>query len=186
MALAFLSDTVALMGRVGARRVIAFAPRSALGWFARLDAGAILVPQPHASFGTRLRAALAAGLAVGRHAVVIGMDSPTLPPDTLRRAFRALERSDCVLGPARDGGYYLIGSRLALPPSLFSAMPWSTAGVLRETLARARAAGVSVALLRTWYDVDDAAGLSHLRRDAPGLRRALATRAALQATGHIR
>jgi rSAM/selenodomain-associated transferase 1 len=186
MARAFLIDTLALMTRVASRRLIAFAPRTAAAWFARLDASAILVPQPRASFGTRLRAALAAGLAAGERAVVIGMDSPTLPQGTLRRAFRALERAQCVLGPARDGGYYLIGARQVLPPSLFSAMPWSTAGVLRETLARARAAGLSVALLPIWYDVDDAAGLSRLRRDARGLRRAVATRAALRAMGLLR
>ncbi len=178
---AFLLDTVALMARVPSRRVIAFAPPSAAVWFARLDCGATLVPQPRASFGTRLRAALAAGLANGGRAVVIGMDSPTLPAQTVRRAFRALERSDCVLGPARDGGYYLIGARVALPPTLFRAMPWSTSRVLRETLSRARDAGVRVALLPVSYDVDDAASLARLRRDGRGLRRAAATRSALHA-----
>ncbi len=180
---AFLLDTIALMVRVTSRRVIAFAPPSAAIWFARLDGGAMLVPQPRASFGTRLRAALAAGLAQGGRAVVIGMDSPTLPPETVRRAFRVLDRADCVLGPARDGGYYLIGARGALPPTLFHAMPWSTSRVLPETLSRAQAASVRVALLPPWYDVDDAGSLARLRRDRRGLRHAVATRAALRALG---
>lgn len=169
------------MERVACRRVIAFAPPSDAAWFARLDRGAVLVPQPRASFGTRLSAALAAGLSRGGRAVVIGMDSPTLPAQTVRLAFRALERADCVLGPARDGGYYLIGARVALPPTLFRAMPWSTSRVLRETLSRARAATIRVALLPEWYDIDDAPSLARLRRDARGLRRAAATRAALRA-----
>lgn len=183
IAKAFLLDTVAIMSRVSRRRLIAFAPPSAAEWFARLDGGARLVAQPRASFGSRLRAALAAGLAEGDRVAVIGMDSPTLPSTIIERAFRALERADCVLGPARDGGYYLIGASAPLPLSLFRAMPWSTSRVLRETLARARAAGVRVALLPAWYDVDDAAGLARLRRDARGLRRAAATRAALRTLG---
>src|SRR5206468_12589549 len=73
----------------------------------------------------------------------------------VRAAFAALGRRDVVLGPARDGGYYLIG--LAAPqPALFRSVAWSTATVAVETRARARALGLSCHLLRPLRDVDTA------------------------------
>lgn len=184
LARAFLRDTLALAARAGADRLlIAFTPPSARAPLARLADGAVLVEQARGSFGTRLRRALEAGLAAGDRALVIGMDAPTLPPSRLRKAFRCLDGATCVLGPAADGGYYLIGSRAPLPPTLFRGMPWSSSRVMAETLRRAMAAGVDVALLPEWYDVDDAEGLERLRHDRAGLARARATRAALAALG---
>ena len=138
--------------------------------------------QPHAGFGARLRSALDAGHAEGRRVVLIGTDSPTLPAAIVRRGFARLERADCVLGPAMDGGYYLIGARDPLPRSLFARMPWSSGTVGAETLRRAHDAGLRVALLPTWYDVDDEAGLARLAADR-ALLRAPHTRAALLRLG---
>jgi hypothetical protein len=76
---------------------------------------------------------------------------------------------DLVLGPAEDGGYYLIGVRADLP-ALFSEIPWSTPSVLETTLARARAAGLRSACLPAWFDVDTPEDLARLRtalREAP-------------------
>ena len=114
--------------------------------------------------------------------VLIGTDSPTLPAAIVRRGFARLARADCVLGPATDGGYYLIGAREPLPRSLFASMPWSSGTVGAETLRRARDAGLRVALLPTWYDVDDEAGLARLAADR-ALSRAPHTRAALLRLG---
>ncbi len=166
MARAFLADTLALSRRVGADQIIvAYAPRSARPAFATLAPDARLVAQPRGGFGTRLRAALHSGHANGRRVVLIGTDSPTLASATVRRAFEQLARADCVLGPALDGGYYLIGARRPLPRALFVRMPWSTDAVAAETLRRARGAGLRVALLPAWYDVDDATGLARLAAD---------------------
>lgn len=182
LARSFLEDTLALVARSGADRlVIAYAPPAARAHFDALAPHARLVGQPAAGFGTRLRSAVEAGLAAGRRVVVIGADSPTLPPAHVRRAFARLAHADAVLGPADDGGYYLIGARAPLPPDLFARMPWSTARVMRETLRRAAAAGLRVALLPYAYDVDDAAGLRRLARDRVGLARARATRRTLDA-----
>jgi rSAM/selenodomain-associated transferase 1 len=179
LARAFLKDTLALSRRCGANQVVvAYAPPAARAAFARLAPAAHLVAQPRGGFGTRLRSALDAGHAKGKRVVLIGTDSPTLPAAIVRRGFARLERANCVLGPATDGGYYLIGARERLPDSLFVRMPWSSAAVAAETLRRARDAVLRVALLPTWYDVDDEAGLARLTADR-GLSHAPATRAAL-------
>ncbi len=182
LAHAFLRDTAALALRSMADTiVVAFAPPSAADRVAGVFAGAHLIPQPSASFGTRLTVALEAGRARARHVVLIGTDSPALDPRIVRDAFAALEAgADCVLGPSHDGGFYLIGCSAALPASLFRRMPWSTAAVFGLTRDRARAAGVELVVLPPAYDVDDAASLELLRADAAGLRRARATAAALR------
>ena len=95
--------------------------------------------------------------------ITIGVDSPHLDLARLREAADALAGGvDVVLGPAADGGYYLIGLR---EPSsqIFRDIAWSSAGVLDATLARARDAGMRVRLLQPTFDVDDVDGLRALR-----------------------
>jgi uncharacterized protein len=85
--------------------------------------------------------------------VVLGSDSPHLPDSYVSRAFEALSSSDMVVGPARDGGYYLLGAS-RLHESLLAGMPWGTAQLYRETVRKARKEAVSLASLPAWYDVD--------------------------------
>ena len=102
-------------------------------------------------------------------AVIIGSDSPDLPSEYICEAFARLERgADVVLGPADDGGYYLIGLRVP-QPRLLREVPMSTPTVLADTLALARELGLRVDLLPAWYDVDTVA---ELRRLAAALRAA--------------
>jgi glycosyltransferase A (GT-A) superfamily protein (DUF2064 family) len=93
--------------------------------------------------------------------VAIGSDSPTLPVEFVADAFHRLEHLDCVLGPATDGGYYLIGLR-AEQGGLFDGIEWGTPRVIAQTVARAQKSALSLALLPPWYDVDDAADLELL------------------------
>jgi hypothetical protein len=86
-------------------------------------------------------------------ALVIGSDLPALSPELLREAASALSSHDAVIGPARDGGYWLIGLRKPAP-WLFTDMAWSTAQVLPETLARLEARAVTPALLPELGDID--------------------------------
>ena len=98
----------------------------------------------------------------GSRAVLIGSDSPDLPLIHIRHAFQRLKHRDVVLGPAMDGGYYLVGAR-APEPSLFVDLPWGDPGVFARTVAAVRDAGRSLALLPPWYDVDDPSSLEFLR-----------------------
>ena len=94
-------------------------------------------------------------------AVLIGTDSPTLPIEFIQQAFDMLRDVDCVLGPATDGGYYLIGLRRPAP-LLFEQMAWSGPNVLRQTVQRASALGLTLGLLPPWYDIDNLADLQML------------------------
>jgi len=85
--------------------------------------------------------------------VLIGSDLPALESADLAEAFRALERAPLVLGPAADGGYWLIGLA-GRWPALFAGITWGTSQVLGQTLAVAEAAGLPVSLLAERGDLD--------------------------------
>jgi rSAM/selenodomain-associated transferase 1 len=121
-------------------------------------------PQGHGDLGQRLEHAFGEAFACGaRRVVVIGSDCPAVEPEDIEAAWAALETCDVVLGPAQDGGYWLIG--LAAPhPEVFRAVPWSTDQVLAETLARCRIAGLTVHHLRTLSDIDTAADWAAFER----------------------
>jgi rSAM/selenodomain-associated transferase 1 len=88
-----------------------------------------------------------------QRAVMIGADCPEVTIEDVQAAWAALETHDLVLGPANDGGYWLIGLKQVYP-ELFSSISWSTSAVLAETLARAKQLALRVHLLRTLSDVD--------------------------------
>ena len=88
-------------------------------------------------------------------AIVIGSDCPSIKVADISDAHKALEKHDVVIGPAVDGGYWLIGFQ-APCPVLFDDIEWSLDNVLKETLARSEKAGLSVYLLRELADVDTA------------------------------
>lgn len=106
-----------------------------------------------------------------RRVVVVGCDSPTLPLDVVDDAFEDLSRVDVTLGPAADGGYYLIGARLFLP-DLFLAISWGTEDVLRQTRDVLDKLGHRYHLLVPWYDVDRPQDLEKLREEIRYLQRA--------------
>ena len=119
-------------------------------------------------------------------AVVLNSDSPTLPTRFLVQTARALiaPGDRVVLGPADDGGYYLLGMKAA-HAALFADIAWSTDSVAADTRDRARSAGLELVELQTWHDVDDAAGLHRLRQELADDRSgtAPATAAALRRMG---
>lgn len=129
-----------------------------------------LVLRQEASVGIVLQASMAAFLAAGHDcAIMVNGDSPTLPAEFVEQAIAALrEPGDrVVLGPARDGGYYLVG--LKHPhPRLFEDIPWSTPEVLARTLRRADEIGLSVVMLPTWYDVDEPEDFLRLQTELSG------------------
>lgn len=92
-------------------------------------------------------------------ALVIGSDCPGISANILRAAAGALDDRSVVLGPATDGGYYLVGFREPVP-YLFEGMAWSTSTVFAETLARLAARGIGPAILPELSDIDTAEDLA--------------------------
>lgn len=123
-----------------------------------------LLAQRGTSLGERLCNATDDLLQQGYGAVcLINSDSPTLPTSILIRAIKslALDGDRVVLGPAEDGGYYLIGLKHA-HTHLFNRIAWSTSDVLAHTRQRAAEIDLPVEMLPSWYDVDDAETLNRL------------------------
>ncbi len=144
--------------------VVAVWPPEATTYFATIAPDFSQVIQRGDSLDVRLDHALTECLDRGfDHVVAINSDSPTLPHTFIADAFTSLadDEVDMVLGPADDGGYYLIGWKRAYP-ELVRGIEMSTPHVLDDTLALADRSGVRVSLLRPWYDVDDAADLGRL------------------------
>ena len=122
-----------------------------------LREGWTIRPQVEGDLGRRLRSAFEHSFASGaRRVVVIGSDCPAIHADDIRKAWQGLQTHDVVLGPATDGGYWLIGLRQA-QPDLFHAIPWSTRHVLSETLNLIRQRGLSIQILRELSDLDSEA-----------------------------
>jgi len=109
--------------------------------------------------GERMLGAFEAAFAAGSHkVVVIGSDCPAIEPRHLAAAFEALDAHDSVLGPALDGGYYLLGMK-RLMPVFFENIPWSTETVLACSLQAAAQIGASCTLLEPLSDIDTAQDL---------------------------
>jgi rSAM/selenodomain-associated transferase 1 len=129
-----------------------------------VGARARIVGQRGTTLGDRLFCACEDLRAQGyQRVVIVGSDAPHLPVARVRESFARLTTHEVVLGPADDGGYYLIGLHLwPEPPDLFRGITMSTATVLAETLERAHARALAVAQLAPLFDVDEAEDLTRL------------------------
>jgi uncharacterized protein len=151
--------------------------------------GTPIMPPNVQGFGRCLLHAIQALFELGYPAAcVLNSDSPTLPTACLVRAAQVLlvAGDRVVLGPAEDGGYYLLGMRQA-HAALFADIAWSSDTVARDTRLRAASLGLEVVELPVWYDVDDAASLLRLMLEigacVPGNFPAPATQLALRRLG---
>lgn len=121
-------------------------------------------PQGEGDLGCRMERAFDEAFLEGAHrAVIIGTDCPEITPDLILESFERLAACDLVLGPATDGGYYLIGLR-ADAPQLLTDIAWGSERVLEQTLHRADALSLNVSLLKTLSDVDCADDLPEWHR----------------------
>ena len=134
--------------------------------------GITLLEQGDGDLGSRMLHALAYGIERHGAAAVLGCDVPHCDWDILDDANAALVRGRAVLGPAEDGGYYLIGSTEA-HAELFADIPWGSPRVLDITLERADQVGVDFILLPKLRDIDTAADLWLVAQQLPSLRRFL-------------
>jgi rSAM/selenodomain-associated transferase 1 len=157
---AYRSLVETLLGRIGGLRSVElrYAPDDAAneiaGW---LRPGWETRPQGAGDLGERLQRAFAEGFSEGSCRIVtIGSDCPDMTSADVQDAWTALAEKDVVLGPATDGGYWLIGLRQP-QPSLFEDMAWSTESVAQQTIERAQRLGLSTKVLRQLADVDSEA-----------------------------
>jgi rSAM/selenodomain-associated transferase 1 len=151
-----LAEARALGGEVRVHFTPADGEAQVRAW---LGDGPRYLPQAAGDLAARMEAAFRAAFDDGaERVVIIGSDLPELSAALLRRAFDALESHATVIGPARDGGYYLLGMRTMID-GLFDGIPWSTGEVLARTLDRLGAAGIEPALLDTLSDVDEVGDL---------------------------
>jgi hypothetical protein len=111
-------------------------------------------PQPDGDLGYRMQEAFEVAFAAGYERVItIGIDCPELSSAVMQRALDVLQSHDLVLGPATDGGYYLIGLSRFIP-DLFVGVDWGTVAVLSQTVAIAQRLGLAIAYLDPLTDVD--------------------------------
>ena len=169
---AFLKDTVATCRTLPDITVrVAYAPDGGADGFAPLGVDAAdLLAQRGDDLGARERNLFEDLFAAGfARVVIIGSDLPTLPAAHVAEALARLKPATVTLGPAADGGYYLIGLTAPGPgtvvPDLFTDIRWGTSAAFDDTVRAAERAGISVERVPEWYDVDDADGLARLGAD---------------------
>jgi uncharacterized protein len=137
-------------------RYLACAPSSSLPFFKIMEERQTvrLLDQEGEDLGTRMHRVFDTLFSRGYgRVVIVGTDVPTLPIERYQQAVQLLDRHDTVLGPALDGGYYLIGLKKAAP-AVFHEIPWSTDRVLALTKEKAAALGLSIGFLPEWRDID--------------------------------
>ena len=150
------TKTAVMKLKLHADRYLACAPSSTLAFFRILEErhAVGLIEQEGDDLGARMNRACETLFQRGyQQVLIVGTDVPSLPLDYYRQALVQLERHDVVVGPALDGGYYMIGLK-NIAPALFHGIPWSTDRVLTMTREKAMDMGLLVALLPEWRDVD--------------------------------
>jgi hypothetical protein len=172
-ATAFLLDGVDRYATSADARMLVYAPAQDREFFAHLaGTNYQLLPQAEGDLGCRMREFFLARMQTGQERIVVlGTDSPTLPVSYVDQAFALLETADVVLGPALDGGYYLLGCARRLPP-IFAGIVWSSHTVFADTIARLHDPTWNLALLAPWYDVDTSDDWRFLQTHVAAMRRA--------------
>jgi len=124
-----------------------------------------LLKQQGNTLGERMAEALKTALQSSGKCLLMGSDCPAITQELLQNGFTALQEKDIVLGPAHDGGYYLIGVKNSLTPEqiehLFSAIPWGSEKVLAKTVERINERRLSFQLLEKLHDIDTADDLQY-------------------------
>jgi len=170
---AFLLDTIDRLTKVAAQRSLYFSPPDAGAYFEPPAAHRFtLAPQGQGDLGCRMTAYFAEQFRAGfTKVMLVGSDSPTLPIAYIEDGFAMLDSHDVVLGPATDGGYYLVGCAREAP-TIFANIPWGSSQVLRDTIRAIEGAGYRLALLPPWYDVDTLDDWRMLQGHVAALRQA--------------
>lgn len=166
LATAFLGDTLAALRALGrpAELLVATTAAALPGPIAPEAAGLRHLSQGDGELGARLASIVERALADHPWVLLVGADSPGMPPEHYRGAVDALAAgAEAVIAHALDGGFWLLGLRRA-PAGLFDAVPWSTAAAGATMEARLRAFGLAPVRGAPWFDVDVPRDLARLHR----------------------
>jgi rSAM/selenodomain-associated transferase 1 len=161
----FVEDTISLAENLDVHLEVCFCPANRKTTFSEwLSEQYCYTPQVGDNLGKRLRNAFESAFEEGfSNVIAIGSDSPDLPEEFLRLAFKELESHDAVIGPGSDGGYYLIGfSRTSFLPVAFDGIAWSTSAVCKQTVEILKRHKLKMYLLPEWHDVDTRSDLEKL------------------------
>lgn len=165
LAMCFVQDVVESALRVNPHVILAYTPADGRAILEPvLPAGLQWLQQQGDDLDERLLAAIAYAYDRGfAPIIVLGTDSPTLPPALIEEAFKALSTgsADVVLGPTVDGGYYLVGVRQP-EPKIFHDISWSSPATFEQTARNVRQLNLKLLTLEQWYDVDTFADLKSL------------------------
>lgn len=152
----FVSDTLSAARRSGYPTLLCFHPPDAhdalIAW---LGTKLTAVPQKGNDLGERMLKAFQETLQESSRVVLVGSDCPDLPARLLHQAFESLKSHQAVVGPAEDGGYYLIGFSSKFTDAPFKGIEWGGPKVFEATMAALRENGVNVYTLPVWKDVDE-------------------------------
>ncbi len=151
--ISLLKNTIRKLKEIsGVDTFIAYAPPKADEYFSGF--GVKLIPLSEGDLGERMFNALNRVLNEGyQKAVLVGIDIPGLTSSIVLKAFELLSYNDVVFGPAKDGGYYLVGIK-SPAKEIFKHIQWSTDKTLNQSIERAKQFGYSVALTETFSDID--------------------------------
>ena len=161
----FVEDTISLAENLDVHLKLCFyPPHKRLNFSEWLGEQHCYRAQTGDNLGERLKNAFGKVFEEGfLNIVAIGSDSPDLPTNYLTESFEALDAHDTVIGPAKDGGYYLIGfSKEGFIPEAFDNISWSTDSVFEQTVSILKRHGPKMHLMPLWYDVDTIADLKSL------------------------
>jgi rSAM/selenodomain-associated transferase 1 len=148
---------LAMLEKTGIPFIICFTPEEKRAFFVEwLGEQHVYLAQKGGHLGERMQKAFEEVFSDGYGcAVLIGSDLPDLPSEILDQAIQSLETFEAVIGPARDGGYYLIGfRRSSFSPAAFFNIPWGTKTVLKDTLSLLKKESEHIFILPAWRDVD--------------------------------
>ncbi len=151
----FVRNTIALAKNVPSdEKLLAYDSSGDPGFIRSIKGDLSLFKQEGSDLGERMHNAFLYSERSGNEAtVIIGSDSPDLPSEYINKAFNSLEESDIVIGPSRDGGYYLIGLKQP-DEKIFKDISWSSDKVFSKTMENIENIGKMVLLVDEWYDID--------------------------------
>lgn len=171
----FAADVLAAAQSTGRDVIVYYYPARAGDQIRSWLGGEVdIFPQSGENLGEKMKNALADTFAAGfTRAFIIGSDLPDLPPEIIDDADIRLRTNPAVVGPSRDGGYYLIGfTARGFIPEVFDDIPWGTGSVFIKTLSRFRKRDIAPAILPAWRDIDTVEDLDDLTltlKNFPGM-----------------